>query len=61
MIHGLPLIHCLSEDARAKMLGKITDRDCLPDPFWEEWKKENEKSEDETGSDAETALEPDNY
>ena len=37
MIHGLPLIHCLSDDAKAKMLGKITDRDCLPACHWEPW------------------------
>ena len=30
-------------------------------PFWEEWKKENDKLEEEKGSDAETVVEPDNY
>lgn len=39
----------------------VLERETDECPFWEEWKKENLELEEETGSGAETALEPDNY
>ena len=38
MRQSLPLIHCVSEDVRAKLLGMITELDSVPQPEWEDWK-----------------------
>lgn len=37
MRRALPLIHCLSDDIRAKLLGKITDVDSVPNVEWKDW------------------------
>ena len=34
---AIPLIYCVSEDTRAKLLGRITDVDIVPDNRWVEW------------------------
>ncbi len=40
MRQALPLIHCLSEDTRAKLLAMLDDPDSLPFPVWDDWKPE---------------------
>lgn len=32
-----PLIWCVSEDTRAKLLGRISDRDIIPPEAWVPW------------------------
>lgn len=38
MRQALPLLHCVSEDTKAKLLGMITELDSVPQPEWSEWK-----------------------
>ena len=37
MRHAYPLIWCLSEEARAQLLGQISDIKAVPDQVWSEW------------------------
>ncbi len=34
---AIPLIYCVSEDTRAKLLGRITDVDIVPKNRWVAW------------------------
>lgn len=37
MRQALPLIHCVSEDTRAKLQALMDDPDSLPFPVWDIW------------------------
>lgn len=37
MRQALPLIHCVSEDTRAKLKAMMDDPDSLPFPEWSDW------------------------
>ncbi len=39
MRYALPILWCVSEEIRAKLLGKITDLDSVPHEEWKEWLK----------------------
>ena len=37
MRQALPLIYCVSEDTRAKLLGMVTDLNSVPRMEWVDW------------------------
>ena len=61
MTKALPLIYCVSEETRAKLLGMITDLDSVPQPEWSDWKPDKPKPQvifDDVDYDREMRITP---
>ena len=43
MRHALPLLYCVSDDIRAKLLGMIKDLSSVPEPEWKVWQPDRSK------------------